>query len=64
MPDSKEKFFESFYQSTDTDSAVINIPTVEADTSYTLALNEPGEAELDLKTLYEQCAPSIVAIYG
>lgn len=64
MPDSKEKFFESFYQSTDTDSAVINIPTVEADTSYTLELNEPGEAELDLKTLYEQCAPSIVAIYG
>lgn len=64
MPDSKEKFFESFYQSTDTDSAIINIPTVEADTSYTLALNEPGEAELDLKTLYEQCAPSIVAIYG
>lgn len=64
MPDSKEKFFESFYQSTDTDSADINIPTVEADTSYTLALNEPGEAELDLKTLYEQCAPSIVAIYG
>lgn len=64
MPDSKEKFFESFYQSTDTDSTVINIPTVEADTSYTLALNEPGEAELDLKTLYEQCAPSIVAIYG
>lgn len=64
MPDSKEKFFESFYQSTDTDSAVINIPTVESDTSYTLALNEPGEAELDLKTLYEQCAPSIVAIYG
>ena len=64
MPDSKEKFFESFYQSTDTDSAVINIPTVEADTSYTLTLNEPGEAELDLKTLYEQCAPSIVAIYG
>lgn len=64
MPDNKEKFFESFYQSTDTDSAVINIPTVEADTSYTLELNEPGEAELDLKTLYEQCAPSIVAIYG
>lgn len=64
MPDSKEKFFESFYQSTDTDSAIINIPTVEADTSYTLELNEPGEAELDLKTLYEQCAPSIVAIYG
>lgn len=64
MPDSKEKFFESFYQSTDTDSAVINIPTVDADTSYTLELNEPGEAELDLKTLYEQCAPSIVAIYG
>lgn len=64
MPDSKEKFFESFYQSTDTDSAIINIPTVEADTSYTLTLNEPGEAELDLKTLYEQCAPSIVAIYG
>lgn len=64
MPDNKEKFFESFYQSTDTDSAVINIPTVDADTSYTLELNEPGEAELDLKTLYEQCAPSIVAIYG
>ena len=64
MPDSKEKFFESFYQSTDTDSAIINIPTVEADTSYTLELTEPGEAELDLKTLYEQCAPSIVAIYG
>ena len=64
LPDSKEDFFDSFYTSTDTDEAEINIPTVSLDEDFSLTLEEPGTQELTLNELYDFCAPSIVAIYG
>lgn len=64
MPDSKEDFFDKYYTETDTDTAEINIPTVELESDFTLRLEAPGEQELTLNELYDACAPSIVAIYG
>lgn len=64
MPKTKEEFFDSYYTSTDTDVAQIDIPRAELTTDFRLALDTAGTQTLTLSELYEQCAPSIVAIYG
>lgn len=64
MPDSAEKFFESYYTATDTDTTDINIPRAQITSDFRLQLEQPGEAELTLNELYDRCAPSIAAIYG
>ncbi len=64
MPDTKEEFFDSYYTSTDTDVAQIDIPRAELTTDYEMTLDSTGDQVLTLSELYEQCAPSIVAIYG
>lgn len=65
LPDSKEDFFDSYYTSTEDDSATeINIPTVTLESDFSLELQSADGDTLELNELYERCAPSIVAIYG
>ena len=65
LPDSKEDFFDSYYTSTEDDSATeINIPTVTLESDFGLELQSADGDTLELNELYERCAPSIVAIYG
>ncbi len=65
LPDSKEDFFDSYYTSTEDDSATeINIPTVTLESDFSLELQSAEGDTLELNELYERCAPSIVAIYG
>lgn len=64
LPEDFNDFFDSYYESTDTESAEINIPTVSLDTDFSVTLEKPGEQEMSLKELYSDCAQSIVAIYG
>ena len=65
LPDSKEDFFDSYYTSTEDDSATeINIPTVTLESDFNLELQSAEGDTLELNELYERCAPSIVAIYG
>ena len=65
LPDSKEDFFDSYYTSTEDDSATeINIPTVTLESNFSLELQSAEGDTLELNELYERCAPSIVAIYG
>ena len=65
LPDSREDFFDSYYTSTEDDSATeINIPTVTLESDFSLELQSAEGDTLELNELYERCAPSIVAIYG
>lgn len=64
LPEDFNDFFDSYYESTDTESVEINIPTVSLDTDFSVTLEKPGEQEMSLKELYSDCAQSIVAIYG
>lgn len=64
MPVNPEDFFESYYQSVQTDIADIDIKQAKLPIKFDLALNEAGAQELELKELYKKCAPSIVSIAG
>jgi len=64
MPEDSADFFDSFYQSTSTDVADINIPQAALPIDYELEINEQHGVELSLQQLYERCSKSIVAICG
>lgn len=64
LPDNKEDYFNSYYTSTDTGSAQIDIPRVKPAADFEFVFDEKDGEELSLNELYEQCAPSIVGIYG
>lgn len=64
MPKTKEEFFDSYYTSTDTEVAQIDIPRTEYTSDFEMTLDDAGAQQLSLSELYDQCAPSIVAIYG
>ena len=51
LPEDFNDFFDSYYESTDTESAEINIPTVSLDTDFSVTLEKPGEQEMSLKEL-------------
>ena len=64
MPENWQDFFDSYYESVQTDVAEINIPRAKLPIDYTLELQSAAEKELSLQELYQNCSPSIVAISG
>ena len=64
MPENWQDFFDDYYESVQTDVAEINIPRAELPVNFRLELQAPAETELSLQELYQNCAPSIVAISG
>ena len=64
MPENWQDFFDTYYESVQTDVAEINIPRAKLPIDYTMELQSAGEKELSLQELYQNCSPSIVAISG
>lgn len=64
MPENWQDFFDTYYESVQTDVAEINIPRAKLPINYTLELQSAPENELSLQELYQNCSPSIVAISG
>ena len=64
MPSDPAQFFESFYESTTTDVAEIDIERAELPIAYEQELVSAEGEELTLQELYERCSRSIVAISG
>lgn len=64
MPTDWNEFFENYYQSVDTASAVVNIEQGALPESFALQISPVEGQELSLQALYEKCSPSIVAISG
>ena len=64
MPENWQDFFDTYYESVQTDVAEINIPRAKLPIDYTLELQSAAEKELSLQELYQNCSPSIVAISG
>ena len=64
MPENWQDFFDTYYESVQTDVAEINIPRAELPIDFRLELQAAPEEELSLQELYQNCSPSIVAISG
>ena len=64
MPSDPAQFFESFYESTTTDVADINIERADLPIAYEQKLFPAEGEELTLQELYERCNRCIVAISG
>ena len=64
MPRDWRKFFESYYESTDTGAAHVDIPRAATPISFRLELQPQVGEELSLQEIYAGCANSIVAISG
>lgn len=64
MPENWQDFFDTYYESVQTDVAEINIPRAELPINFSLELQSAPENELSLQALYQNCSPSIVAISG
>ncbi len=64
MPEDYADFFDNYYQTTDTSTAMVNIERGSLQPDFSLKLVPHQEEELDLQELYEKCAPSIVGISG
>ena len=64
MPVDWRDFFNSYYSSTDTTSAHVDIPRAETPINFHLALASQEGEEMSLQELYAACADSIVAICG
>ena len=62
MPDNPADFFEQYYESVESSTVEVNLPTVEERPTAEFALHEPGDGVLTLQELYERCAPTIVSI--
>ena len=57
-------FFDSYYTTEETESAVVNIPLSEESFDFRMDLNSADDADLSLHELYERCSPSVVGISG
>ena len=64
LPENWTEFFESYYESVQTDTVTINIPRGELQADFTMELEPAGEEELSLQQLYERCADAVVAVAG
>ena len=62
MPDNPADFFEQYYESVESSTVEVNLPTVEERPTAEFTLREAHEEVLTLQELYERCAPTIVSI--
>ena len=64
LPDSFREFFDALYPVDNSTSTSVRIPRGEAPAGANLQIEQESGETLDLKTLYERCAPSVVGISG
>ena len=62
LPSDPAEFFNNFYQTTQTDSAKIDMERAALPIDFELSLHPAAGEELSLQELYEKCSKSIVAI--
>ena len=66
MPDDFKEFFDSYYSTTTTDSAEINLPVYDGPEKPQLEieLKESGGEAMSLQDIYDKCSPVIVSVTG
>lgn len=66
MPDDFKEFFDSYYSTTTTDSAEINLPVYDgpAKPQLEIELKESGGEAMSLQDIYDKCSPVIVSVTG
>lgn len=64
MPGDWRQFFDSYYESTNTNTAKVDIPRAETPIDFKLSLLPQEGEELSLQEIYADCSSSIVAICG
>lgn len=64
MPEDRDDFFSNFYETTETETADVNIESTKISNPQDYAVVSADGAEMNLQEIYAACSPSVVGISG